>query len=132
MRSVLFDTCILIDYLNGLSPAADTLKEYAGNSAVSVITWMEVMVGALRLDHERQQATRRFLARFTLLTISGAVPELAASIRAQSSMKLPDAIIGATAQIENRLLITRNFKDFKNTHGVIFPYTLDSPDDHRL
>ena len=125
MRPVLFDTCILIDYLNGVPPAADILKEYAGNSAVSVITWMEVMVGAFRLDHERQQVTRRFLARFTQLSVNGAVAELAAAIRAQRGIKLPDAIIDATAQLENRLLLTRNVKDFKNVPGVIFPYNVD-------
>ena len=124
MRAVLFDTCILIDYLNGFSPAADALKKYAGNSAISVITWMEVMVGAFRLEHERQQTTRRFLARFTKLPVSEAVAELAPAIRAQRGIKLPDAIIDATAQVENRLLLTRNIKDFKNIPGVIFPYTV--------
>jgi len=124
MRRVLLDTCVLIDYLNGVAPAADTLKEYAGNSAISVITWMEVMVGAFRLGHERQQVTRHFLARFTQLPVSEAVAELAAAIRAQRGIKLPDAIIEATAQVENRLLLTRNVKDFKNVPGVIFPYTV--------
>ncbi len=126
MRSVLLDTCILIDYLNGIPPAADIVKEYAGSSAISVITWMEVMVGAFRLDHEKQQMTRRFLARFTRLPVNEAVAELAAAIRAQRGIKLPDAIIDATAQVENRLLFTRNVKDFKNTPGVIFPYTINN------
>lgn len=124
MRKVLFDTCILIDYLNGVSPAADTLEAYSGSAAVSVITWMEVMVGAFRMDYERQQITRRFMARFTQLPVSEAVAELAASIRAQRGIKLPDAIIDATAQVENRLLFTRNVKDFKNVPGVIFPYSV--------
>ena len=124
MRLVLFDTCILIDYLNGVPTAADTLNKYAGISAISVITWMEVMVGALRLDNERRQATRRFLALFTQLPVNEAVAEFAVAIREQRGIKLPDAIIEATAQVENRLLITRNVKDFKNTPGVIFPYTV--------
>ena len=124
MRPVLFDTCILIDYLNGVLPAADTLKEYSENSAISVITWMEVMVGAFRLNHQQQQVTRCFLARFNLLPVNEAVAELAASIRARLGIKLPDAIIDATAQVGNRLLLTRNVKDFKNTPGVIFPYTV--------
>lgn len=125
MRAVLFDTCILIDYLNGVAFAADTLKEYASDSAVSVITWMEVMVGALRLDKEQQQVTRCFLARFTQLPVCEAVAELAVVIRSRSGIKLPDAIIDATAQTGNRLLITRNVKDFKNSPDVIFPYTLE-------
>ena len=124
MRPVIFDTCILIDYLNGVLPAADTLKEYSGNSAISVITWMEVMVGAFRLDQKQQHITRRFLARFPMLPVNEAVAELAAAIRARLGIKLPDAIIDATAQVWNRLLLTRNVKDFKNTPGVIVPYTV--------
>jgi len=124
MRPVLFDTCILIDYLNGVLPAADTLKEYSINSAISVITWMEVMVGAFRLSHEQQQVTRRFLARFAQLPVNESVAELAVAIRAQRGIKLPDAIIDATAQVGNRLLLTRNVKDFKNSPSVIFPYTV--------
>jgi len=125
MRLVLFDTCILIDYLNGISPAADTLREYSAYSAISVITWMEVMVGAFRLNHEQQQFTRRFLARFIQLPVNESVAELAVEIRARSRIKLPDAIIEATAQVGNRLLLTRNTKDFKNIPGVIFPYTIN-------
>jgi predicted nucleic acid-binding protein len=34
------------------------------------------------------------------------------------------AIIGATAQVENRLLITRNISDFRKNPGVIFPYEI--------
>jgi predicted nucleic acid-binding protein len=83
---------------------------------------MEVMVGARRLNQE--QATRRFLARFTHLPVSEAVVEQAVSIRSKYGIKLPDAIIDATAQSENRLLITRNVKDFKNSPSVIFPYAI--------
>jgi predicted nucleic acid-binding protein len=124
VRAVLFDTCILIDYLNGIMLAADTLKRYANDPAISMITWMEVMVGAKRLNNEQQQITRRFLAQFIQLPISEAVAEQAVVIRSQRGIKLPDAIIDATAQVGNRLLITRNVKDFKNSLGVIFPYTI--------
>jgi predicted nucleic acid-binding protein len=39
--------------------------------------------------------------------------------------KLPDAIIQATAQIHQAILITRNRRDFpKETAGVRIPYAL--------
>jgi predicted nucleic acid-binding protein len=120
----LFDTCILIDYLNGIAAAADTLAQYAGNPAISVITWMEVMVGAKRLNQEQQLATRRFLAQFAHLPVSEVVAEQAVIIRSEQGIKLPDAIIDATAQVGNRLLVTRNIKDFKYSPGAIFPYTV--------
>jgi predicted nucleic acid-binding protein len=122
VRAALFDACILIDYLNGVPAAADALARYGSDPAISVIVWMEVMVGAKRLNQE--QATRSFLARFTHLPVSEAIAEQSVAIRGKYGIKLPDAIIGATAQVENRLLVTRNVKDFKDIPGVIFPYEI--------
>jgi len=39
-------------------------------------------------------------------------------------MKLPDAIILATAQVHRRSLLTRNTKDFSGISGVVTPYIL--------
>jgi predicted nucleic acid-binding protein len=124
VRAALFDTCILIDYLNGVDAAAETFKHYARDSAISIITWMEIMVGAHRLDEAQRLATRRFLARFLKLPVSDLVAERAVIIRGERKIKLPDAIIEATAQVGNRLFLTRNTRDFKDSPGVIFPYTI--------
>ena len=45
MVKALFDTDILVDYLNAVPKARIELRRY-GEKAVSIITWMEVMVGA--------------------------------------------------------------------------------------
>lgn len=42
-----------------------------------------------------------------------------ADIRKHHKIKLPDAIIAATAFIYNLTLITRNIKDFENVQGII-------------
>ncbi|MFZ0218725.1 MAG: hypothetical protein WAL30_00750 [Candidatus Aquirickettsiella sp.] len=44
MVKALFDTNILVDYLNAVSQARDELGRYQ-DKAISVVTWMEVMVG---------------------------------------------------------------------------------------
>jgi len=45
--------------------------------------------------------------------------------RRERKVKLPDAIILATAELEGRLLVTRNTKDFPSDDpGVRVPYTL--------
>jgi len=48
-----------------------------------------------------------------------------AEIRKQHSIKLPDAIIAATAVIYGLILVTRNTKDFVNIDGlqVVNPWT---------
>jgi hypothetical protein len=114
----------LIDYLNGVAQAAETLKRYPNNPAISVITWMEVMVGANKLNEFQLQATRRFLARFSRRPISDSIAEQAVTIRRERKIKLPDAIIEATAQEENRLLVTRNTRDFSGITEVVIPYSI--------
>ncbi|WP_256565294.1 PIN domain-containing protein [Dyadobacter chenhuakuii] len=48
----------------------------------------------------------------------------AAEIRKLHNLKLPDAIIAATAMVYNLTLVTRNTKDFSNISGLtlINPY----------
>ena len=105
---VLFDTNILIDYLNGVDDAAKEIGRY-GDKAISLITWMEVMAGATAED---ERVIKTFLAQFELLPIDGTVSTEAVAIRRKRKVKLPDAIILATARTGGRLLITRNTKDF--------------------
>jgi len=120
----LFDTNILIDYLNGVEKAKKTLEKYSYKPAISVITWMEVMVGAKKMTAEHENQTRQFLGQFLLLPVTDEVSERAVVIRHQSKVKLPDAIIWATAQINFRTLISRNPKDFGTDAGVIMPYQI--------
>ncbi|TKI02521.1 type II toxin-antitoxin system VapC family toxin [Martelella alba] len=123
-QSALFDTTILIDYLNGIAQAKDTLEKFSHKPAISVITWMEVMVGAKKMSPEQETQTRQFLAQFLLLPVTDEVSERAVIIRHESKIKLPDAIIWATAQVNSRTLISRNPKDFGPESGVIMPYQL--------
>lgn len=86
------------------------------------MTWMEVMVGVvLPLAIE----TRRTLATFALIMIDAPIMERAVAIRRDHRIKLTDAIIWATAQMRDMLLVTRNTKDFPpGTLGVRIPYAV--------
>jgi predicted nucleic acid-binding protein len=108
MVKALFDTCILIDYLRGIDAAkAEIEREQV--PAISIITWMEVMVGATP-DTETQ--LRNFLNRFELIEIDAGIAERAVQVRTQRKLKLPDAIIQASAEVGSFLLVTRNTKEF--------------------
>ncbi len=104
-----FDTNLLIDYLNGIANAKGVLLEYE-DPAISRVTWMEVLSGAVGTSQE--YVVRAFLAGFRLLEIDGPVAEEAIRLRAQRRLRLPDAIILATARVNNCLLLTRNTRDF--------------------
>ncbi len=121
MVKALFDTNILIDYLSGVEAARAELARYGGK-AISIVTWMEVMVGA---HSEVEHATRAFLSGFHLIGLDETVADRAVSVRKLHRVKLPDAIVWASAQISGALLVTRNTKDFPaNDPGIRHPYTL--------
>lgn len=121
MVKALFDTNILIDFLNAVPQAREELARY-DERAISIVAWMEVMVGA---PPELEMATRNFLAGFAIIPIGSEVAERAVLLRRRHGVKLPDALIWASADIHSLLLVTRNTKDFgADVPGVRVPYTL--------
>jgi predicted nucleic acid-binding protein len=117
----LFDTNILIDYLNGIAAAREEIERYE-RPLISPITWMEVMVGA---QEDEEPPIRAFLQRFSQVPLDTAVAERAVAIRRIRRMRLPDAIIWASAQSQDALLVTRNTRDFPaDAPDVRIPYEL--------
>ncbi len=114
-----FDTNIVIDAVSGL-PEADAEYRRYENVLISRITWMEVLVGAR--DDEVQ--LREFLnSHFDIISLDLSVAETAIYLRREHHLRLPDAIIWATAQVNNAVLVTRNTKDFKPAwDGILIPY----------
>ena len=117
----LFDTNILIDYLNGVVAARDEIARYQSPS-ISLISWMEVLVGTAR---DEAPPVRSFLMRFECIGIDTAIAERAVELRQAKRLKLPDAIIRATAMQHSALLVTRNSKDFPDDEpGIRVPYSV--------
>jgi toxin FitB len=109
VADVLVDTDMLIDHLRG----ASELKPRADRLHYSVITRAELFAGSAATDLVVQ-----LLAPFRELAVDRAVAERAGRIRREAGIRLPDALIAATA-IEHRLaLATRNRKDFEPVRGL--------------
>lgn len=117
-----FDTNILIDLFNNRVEAADTIDRTASRRAISLITWMEVMVGARR--HGQEVKTAAVMGAFEIIDVSREIAERSVLLREKHGMKLPHAIILATAQSRNCPLVSRNTKDFSGIAGVVTPYQL--------
>lgn len=121
MVKALFDTNILIDYLNGIQEAKAELALYQ-DKAISIVSWMEIQGGTTPED---QGAVDQFLRRFTVVPLDAPISVEAVALRKSTRVKLPDAIIFATANVNSRLLVTRNTKDFPaSLPGVRVPYVL--------
>jgi predicted nucleic acid-binding protein len=117
----LFDTNILIDYLIGHNEARLIIEQYE-NPQISIITKMEVLVGT---TEDNEEIIREFLDNFTVIPLNEEIAEIAIEIRKNNKIKLPDAIIWATAKYNNSLLITRNTKDFSmHSSDIKIPYNI--------
>jgi hypothetical protein len=116
----LFDTNILIDYLNGV-PAAQAEFGRHRRRLISVVTWMEVLAGAR--DGAEEDVIEMFLRDFTLVELSRPIAREAVALRRARRIRLPDAIIWSSARHESALLVTRNTKDFpRDEPGIRVPY----------
>jgi predicted nucleic acid-binding protein len=118
--NALFDTNLLIDYLNGIDDAKAEIERYR-TRLISVVTWMEVLIGAR--DEAEADVIEMFLRDFRTVDITRPIAREAAGIRKSRRIRLPDAIVWATARSESALLVTRNSKDFPPSEpGVRIPY----------
>lgn len=120
--SALFDTNILIDLFSGRREAKQALEAWPPQNAISLITWMEVMAGAKKYNQEHR--TRVAMSAFNVIGVSQEIAQRSVALRQEYGMKLPDAIILATAQVHRLELVTRNTKDFAGIPGVVTPYEL--------
>lgn len=110
---ILVDTNILIYYFNGLPQARQFLTAHAGNLAVSTVTVAEVL--SYPSSDDTIKAMQQFLRdNFTWLDASCEIMLKSATLRRQKKIKLPDAIIGATAIHHQCSLVSRNERDFKH------------------
>lgn len=126
MSGYSIDANILIDALLNHEPAQNELRRIAGSGAgvwVSRMAWIEVL--SKGDDTLVRQATD-FMAGFGLDELDGDIVRRAAALRRdRPSLKSPDAIILASAQVRSRILVTRNTKDFPpDMPGIRVPYRI--------
>jgi predicted nucleic acid-binding protein len=118
--NAVIDTNILVDFAQTKDDAARELIRYE-RLLISRITWIEFLVGA----HDPQELTHRksLLGDFEILELDLPVATETISIRKSRRLKLPDAIILATARVHGLLLVTRNHRDFpRNEPDIRIPY----------
>jgi len=121
----LFDTNVWIDAIAGRLPADTFLKfvvqaEWVGYSA---ITRLELF-GFPDLTKPEEEKLVELLKHFVEVGVDSSTVDKAITIRKATRIKVPDAIIAATAIIKESSLITRNTEDFKGIIGlnIINPY----------
>ncbi len=102
---ILLDTNVALYFLGGR--LANPLP--SGRYFVSVITDIE-LVSYPNLSPDEETQIRDFLTKITIVGIESNIKELAIALRKQYRLKLPDAIIAATAQSLNATLFTNDVR----------------------
>ena len=102
----LLDTNVVIDFLNGRSGLewlGDKLAE--AEYFTSVITRMELLSFG-RLTAEAEQLVKDFLDNLTVIALDDRIEHAAIALRRAARLKLPDAIVAATAWAGGLALLT--------------------------
>jgi predicted nucleic acid-binding protein len=118
----LLDTNVIIDYLHSSLPkrAMQAIAAIVDdNSVLSVITQMETLGFNYASPLERMNV-EIFISGSTVLMINEDIVAKTIAIRKSRKIKLPDAIIAATALSNHLTLISRNAKDFSAINGLSF------------
>ena len=109
MADLLVDTDIFVDHLRG----AHELLPGRHRLFYSVITRAELFAGTTATE-----VVTRLLSAFRELPVDRAVAERAGRIRRESGLRMPDALVAATAVVHGLGLTTRNRRDFDRVRGL--------------
>jgi hypothetical protein len=116
-NSYLLDTNILIYYADGLLTnwqSADSVFE--DSFLISIISKIEFLGWAgFRGNDNQYNAARDFISNAFVYYLYDDIAEETIVIRQKYKIKMPDAVIAATALINNLTLVTANSRDFEST-----------------
>jgi len=112
----LIDTNIIIYLTQGKLKTSDFAKK-GSNLYISSITYIEAL-GYPFPNQDEENAITELCQALERILLTKNIEEQTIIIRKSNKIKLPDAIIAATAMAYNLILVTHNIDDFKNIHGL--------------
>jgi len=124
-KGFLIDTNVVIDFSHGIF--SEKSKNFVANilnkdPIISAITQIELL-GFSFVPPQIES----FVRYTSIIGINDSVIEKTIEIRKLLRIKLPDAIIAATALTNNLTLLTRNITDFRNIENlnVVNPHEIE-------
>ncbi len=121
---ILLDTDIMIDFLRGYSRAVSLVKDHAGSIALSSIVVAELYAGVR--GEQELETLDEFISFCNIVPVSGEIARLGGLFKRDyfksHSTGLADALIAATAKVEELRLNTLNIKHYPMIEGLKPPY----------
>lgn len=128
MTAWLLDSNAVMGYLNQDSAPGfiDQFEQaLVEGAAVSVITTIEVL-GWRGHNFASRASAEKLLEYINEIPLASSVVQQTISLRTRYSIKLPDAVIAATALTHGLKLMTRNLTDFERIAGlsIVDPFVI--------
>lgn len=117
----LLDSNFVINYFKGLyKGAAGAYADSIINETtfISVITRIELL-GWQSILPEDELMINNFITDSVVFYLEESIIQQTIALRKMRKIRLPDAIIAATALVHNLQLLTHNVKDFENITDLI-------------
>jgi len=124
-QGYLVDTNTIIDYLENKLPEKsnklidEIIIQFSVISRIELLVWKKATEDQVKILNE-------FVSSSTVFDLNESIILKSIEIRKNYRLKLPDAIIAATAAVNNLPLLTRNTGDFEKVIQIkcIDPYHL--------
>ena len=111
----LLDTNIIIYYFNGIVLENEIDDILRNDFNISIITKIEFLSWQKLLkDDTLYKKAKEFISYATIYDLNEVIADQTIKIRQQYKIKIPDAIIGATALTYGLDIVTNNVKDFSS------------------
>ena len=116
----LYDTNIFIYYLaDDITVNSWFTEEFLNLHEILVSPIIRIeLLSFVGLSKEEQQSIEDLLSQFNTVSLLREIENQTIQIKRQYKIKLPDAIIAATAINQDAFLVTRNVGDFKGITGL--------------
>lgn len=115
-KRYLIDSNILIEFVGKLLPESASISLSTIIDAdfnISFINKIEVLG-----HHSADEAWINFINQASILTADDDIIGQTIQIRKKLKIKVPDALVAATAVVNNLVLLTRNTQDFKGIENL--------------